>query len=59
MTFDIVKRKSKIEEVNRLGRDPSEAVAIVSSWDVGWRFVHPIVLLKRPPPTGAGGSLGS
>ena len=56
MTFDLVKRKDEIEELNRLGRDGWEAVAMVSSWGVGWRFVHPIVLLKRPRPNGAEGS---
>ena len=29
---------------------------MVSSWGVGWRFVHPIVLLKRPRPNEAEGS---
>ena len=48
MTFDLVKRKTEIEELNRLGQEGWEAVAMVSSWGVGWRFVHPIVLLKRP-----------
>ena len=48
MTFDLVKRKNEIEELNRLGREGWEAVAMVASWGVGWRFVHPIVLLKRP-----------
>ena len=52
MTWDLVKRKNEIEELNRLGRDGWEAVAMVSSWGVGWRFVHPIVLLKRPLPNG-------
>jgi hypothetical protein len=41
MTFDLVKRKNEIEELNRLGREGWEAVAMVSSWGVGWRFVHP------------------
>ena len=48
MTFDLVKRKNEVEELNRLGQEGWEAVAMVSSWSVGWRFVHPIVLLKRP-----------
>ena len=47
------KTKSEIEELNRLGREGSEAVAMVTSWGVGWRFVHPIVLLKRPRPADA------
>jgi hypothetical protein len=50
ITFDLVKRKNEIAELNRLGQDGWEAVAMVSSWGVGWRFVHPIVLLKRPRP---------
>jgi hypothetical protein len=56
MTFDLVKRKNEIEELNRLGREGWEAVAMVSSWGVGWRFVHPIVLLKRPRAHDAVGS---
>ena len=56
MTFDLVKRKAEIEGLNRLGREGWEAVAMVSSWGVGWRFVHPIVLLKRPRPNEAEGS---
>jgi hypothetical protein len=58
VTFDLVKRKNEIEELNRLGREGWEAVAMVSSWGVGWRFVHPIVLLKRPRATDAEGSPG-
>ena len=57
-TFDLVKRKNEIEELNRLGREGWEAVAMVSSWGVGWRFVHPIVLLKRPRPNDAEGPPG-
>jgi hypothetical protein len=56
MTFDLTKRKAEIEGLNQLGREGWEAVAMVSSWGVGWRFVHPIVLLKRPRPGAAGGS---
>ena len=48
MTFDLSKPKSEIDSLNDLGRDGWEAVAMVSSWGVGWRMVHPIVLLKRP-----------
>jgi hypothetical protein len=58
MTLDLVKRKNEIEELNALGREGWEAVAMVSSWGVGWRFVHPIVLLKRPRPNDAEGSPG-
>ena len=58
MTFDMVKRKNEIEELNRLGRKGWEAVAMVSSWGVGWRFVHPTVLLKRLRPDEAEGSPG-
>jgi hypothetical protein len=47
MTFDLAKPKRDIDELNRLGRDGWEAVSMVSSWGVGWRFVHPIVLLRR------------
>jgi hypothetical protein len=47
MTFDLAKPKSEIDSLNDLGRDGWEAVAMVSSWGVGWRMVHPIVLLKR------------
>jgi hypothetical protein len=47
MTYDLTKRKNEIESLNQLGREGWEAVAMVSSWGVGWRFVHPIVLLKR------------
>ena len=52
-TFDLVKRKEEIEGLNRLGRDGWEAVAMVSSWGVGWRFVHPILLMTRPVALGA------
>ena len=32
MTFDLVKRKTEIEGLNRLGREGWEAVSMVSSW---------------------------
>ena len=49
MTFDIKKpKKDAAEGLARLGSDGWEAVAMVSSWGVGWSWVHPIVLLKRP-----------
>jgi hypothetical protein len=50
MTLDMMKPKKDVDELNRLGREGWEAVAMVSSWGVGWRFVHPIVLLRRPLP---------
>lgn len=49
-TFDLVKRRDEVEGLNRLGREGWEAVGIVSSWGVGWRMVHPIVLFKRALP---------
>ena len=50
MTFDLAKPKRDIDGLNRLGREGWQAVSMVSSWGVGWRFVHPIVLLRRPVP---------
>ena len=50
MTFDLTNPKTKIQNLNQLGREGWEAVAMVSSWGVGWRWVHPIVLLKRLVP---------
>ena len=51
MTFDMKKPKSDAAEgLAPLGADGWEAVAMVSSWGVGWSWVHPIVLLKRPLP---------
>ena len=52
-TLDILKRRGEVEELNRLGRDGWEAVGMVSSWGLGWRFVHPIVLFKRKLPADA------
>jgi hypothetical protein len=50
MTFDLTKPKKDIDDLNRLGREGWEAVSMVSSWGLGWRMVHPIVLLKRLLP---------
>ena len=50
MTFDLSKPRTEVERLNGLGREGWEAVAMVSSWGVGWRWVHPIVLLKRSVP---------
>src|SRR5688572_21441752 len=52
-TFDLAKPKTDVDGLNRLGRKGWEAVSMVSSWGVGWRFVHPIVLLRRPLPDDA------
>ena len=46
-TLDILKRQDELLALNRLGEEGWEAVGIVSSWGVGWRMVHPIVLFKR------------
>jgi hypothetical protein len=46
-TLDILKRQDELQALNRLGAEGWEAVGIVSSWGVGWRMVHPIVLFKR------------
>jgi hypothetical protein len=53
MTFDLTKPKTEIENLNQLGQEGWEAVAMVSSWGVGWRWVHPIVMLKRLVPDGS------
>jgi hypothetical protein len=51
MTFEIKKLNGDTtERLNRLGADGWDAVGMVSSWGVGWSWVHPIVLLKRPLP---------
>jgi len=50
MTFDLTKPRKDIGGLNRLGREGWEAVSMVSSWGVGWRWVHPIVLLRRRLP---------
>jgi hypothetical protein len=50
MTFDLTKPKRDISDLNRLGSEGWEAVSMVSSWGVGWRWVHPIVLLRRLLP---------
>ena len=50
-TFEMRKpKRDAAEGLARLGVDGWEAVAMVSSWGVGWSWVHPIVLLKRPLP---------
>jgi hypothetical protein len=52
-TFDFTKAEKDIEGLNRLGEDGWEAVAMVSTWGYEWRFVHPLVLLKRRLPEAA------
>jgi hypothetical protein len=47
-TFDLTTRKGEVDGLNRLGEEGWEAVGMISSWGVGWRMVHPIVLFKRP-----------
>ena len=53
LMFDVTKPKRDVESLNELGRDGWEAVAMVSSWGLGWRMVHPMVLLKRSVPDAA------
>jgi hypothetical protein len=44
-----------VGELNRLGSEGWEAVGMVSTWGAReWRFVHPVVLLKRRRAPGAG-----
>ena len=50
MTFDCTKPEKDVEGLNKLGEQGWEAVAMVSTWGYEWRFVHPMVLLKRPLP---------
>jgi len=50
---DFTKLKKAVPELDRLGADGWEAVGLVSTWGAGWRFVHPVVLLKRPHPESA------
>jgi hypothetical protein len=47
-TLDIRNTERDLRQLDAMGRDGWEAVAMVSSWGIGWHFVHPIVLLKRP-----------
>jgi hypothetical protein len=47
---DFTKLEKTVPELDRLGADGWEAVGLVSTWGAGWRFVHPVVLLKRPRP---------
>ncbi len=51
---DVTKLEAALPELNRLGEQGWEGVGLVSTWGAsGWRFVHPVVLLKRPLPDSA------
>lgn len=40
-----------IDELNRFGAEGWEAVGLVSTWGAKeWRFVHPVLLMKRRLP---------
>ena len=45
---DFTKLEKAVRELDRLGAEGWEAVGLVSTWGAGMRFVHPVVLLKRP-----------
>jgi hypothetical protein len=48
MFVDVSGLQKDIGEMNRLGLDGWEAVGMVSSWGAReWKFVHPVVLMKR------------
>jgi hypothetical protein len=52
-TADLTKVEKDIGELNRLGAEGWEAVGMVSTWGAGgFRFVHPIALLKRRVASG-------
>jgi hypothetical protein len=50
---DFTKLERAIPELDKLGAEGWEAVGLVSTWGAGWRFVHPVVLLKRARPDSA------
>jgi hypothetical protein len=52
-TANFTKLEKAVPDLNKLGEEGWEAVGLVSTWGAGWRFVHPVVLLKRPLPDGA------
>jgi len=50
---DLTKVEKNIGEMNRLGSEGWEAVGMVSTWGAGgFKFVHPIALLKRQLTSG-------
>lgn len=51
---DFTKLERAVPDLDRLGAEGWEAVGLVSTWGAGRRFVHPVVLLKRPCPESAG-----
>jgi hypothetical protein len=50
MVADFTKLEKTVPELDRLGAEGWEAVSLVSTWGAGWRFVHPVILMKRPLP---------
>ena len=47
--MDISGLGKTVGELNQLGAEGWEAVGMVSTWGAReWRFVHPVVLMKRP-----------
>lgn len=48
MVADLTKVEKDISSLNELGASGWEAVGMVTTWGAGgFRFVHPIALLKR------------
>ncbi len=52
---DISRVDKEVPQLNRLGGDGWEAVGMVSTWGAReWRFVRPVVLMKRRLPEARG-----
>ena len=52
--IDISGLAKQTDELNQMGAEGWEAVGMVSTWGAReWRFVHPVLLLKRPLVTEA------
>ena len=50
---DLTNVEKDVGDLNRLGAEGWEAVGMVSTWGAGgFKFVHPIVLLRRRVTTG-------
>ena len=45
---DLTKLEKAVPDLDKLGAQGWEAVGLVSTWGAGMRFVHPVVLFKRP-----------